>query len=74
MDSKIAQDERVQFCRRLTAALISAGFQPSASALVREFNPRADGAAVTVHGARKWVTGGAFPTQERLRILARPLA
>lgn len=62
MDSKIAQDERVQFCR-LTASLFSAGFQPSASALVREFNPRADGAAVTVYGARKWLTGGAFPMQ-----------
>ncbi|MBA2733356.1 MAG: hypothetical protein H0U54_10745 [Acidobacteria bacterium] len=71
MDSKIAHDERVQFCRRLTASLISAGFQPSASALVKEFNPRADGAAVTVHGARKWLTGEAFPTQERLHILAR---
>lgn len=71
MDSKMAHHERLQFCRRLTAALISAGLQPSASASVREFNPRADGAAVTVHGARKWLTGEAFLTQERLHILVR---
>lgn len=51
--------------------MISAGYQPLASVLVNEFNPRADGAAVSVYGARKWLTGTAFPTQERLLILAR---
>ena len=71
MNSKNAFDERQEFCQRLTQALTASGYSATATTLVREFNPRADGAAVTVHGARKWLTGNAVPTQERLHILAR---
>ena len=71
MDSTFAHAERTRFCHRLNDAMIAAGYPASATVLVRVFNPRADGAAVSVHGARKWLTGTAFPTQERLQILAR---
>ncbi len=71
MDTKLAQAEREQFCRRLADSLKAVGCPPSGTALARQFNPRANGSAVTVHGARKWLTGAAYPTQERLHVLAR---
>lgn len=70
MDSKIASDGRTEFRHRLSDALAAVGVKASATALAREFNPRADGAGVTVHAARKWLKGEAFPTQERLSVLA----
>ena len=71
MDSKIADDERRFFSDRLTTALIAARQPITPSAFTREFNLRADGAMVTVHGARKWLLGEAFPTQEKIHIRAR---
>lgn len=71
MDSKLASTERTEFCKRLTKALVAAGVPAKPSIFAREFNYRADGAAVTVHGARKWLMGEAMPTQERLHVLAR---
>jgi hypothetical protein len=71
MDSKIADDERRFFSDRLNAALIAAHQPTTPSAFTREFNLRADGSMVTVHGARKWLLGEAFPTQEKVHILAR---
>ena len=71
MDPKIVDDERKAFRLRLASALVAIGCAPSPTALAREFNPRADGAAVTVHGARKWLKGEAFPTQARIHVLAR---
>jgi hypothetical protein len=71
MNTKIAFDQRKEFCQRLHQALVMSGYSVTATTLAREFNPRADGAAVTVHGARKWLTGGSLPTQERLLVLAR---
>lgn len=71
MDSQIASNERADFCQRLRSSLVVAGHKPSPTILSRSFNSRADGAAVTVHGARKWLKGESIPTQERLHILAR---
>lgn len=71
MDSKLASDERQEFKNRLSTALSNAGCKLSPSALARDFNLRANGAVVTVHGARKWLIGDAFPTQEKLHVLAR---
>lgn len=70
MSSKIALEERSEFCERLTAALVAAGYEPRPTKFAREFNLRADGAVVTVHAARKWLVGEALPTQERLHVLA----
>lgn len=71
MDSKLASKERGEFRDRLSEALGAAGVQAKPTVFAREFNYRADGAAVTVHAARKWLMGEAFPTQERLHVLAR---
>ena len=71
MESTISNQERSAFRERLVQALASIGCAPTATTLAREFNARADGAAVTAHGARKWLKGEAFPTHERLSILAR---
>lgn len=71
MDSKIALDERINFSDRLQASLRNACQPVEPSAFVRAYNLRADGAAVTLHGARKWLRGEAIPTQEKILIIAR---
>lgn len=58
------------FAARLDQALRSAGFSSRPSHFVREFNSRADGNAITVFAARKWLLGESIPTQDRLRILS----
>lgn len=74
MDSQLASNDRVDFRDRLLLALERAGVAASPTILAREFNVRADGAAVTVHAARKWLVGEAYPTQARLTVLSRWLA
>jgi transcriptional regulator with XRE-family HTH domain len=69
-DSKIADDERRNFSDRLSTALRSSRQPTTPSAFAREFNLRADGVTVSVHGARKWLLGEAIPTQERIQIIA----
>lgn len=69
MDSKIAQDERMQFSERLKAALTAAHLSTRPSDFARAFNARANGAAVTVHAARKWLSGEAIPTHEKVVVL-----
>jgi hypothetical protein len=67
----IADVQRTLFSERLAAAMLSRGVAPSPTTLAKEFNPRADGASITVHGARKWLMGQAVPTIERVHILSR---
>jgi hypothetical protein len=70
MDTKLQSDERCGFSDRLKQILAIRHIEISASKFVAEFNLRADGLAITVHGARKWLVGEAIPTQARLQILA----
>jgi transcriptional regulator with XRE-family HTH domain len=70
MNSKIAADERIHFRDRLLAVLRRANVSVRASTVAHEFNLRADGATVTTHAVRKWLTGDAIPTHERLLILS----
>lgn len=71
MESPLASNERLLFQERLAEALEAAGCDSRPTVFAREFNLRADGAAVTVHAARKWLRGESLPTQERLHVLAR---
>ena len=71
MDTKTLASERDDFRQRLAQALANIGCPVRASVLAREYNHRAAGATVSLHGARKWLRGEAYPTQERLSILAR---
>jgi transcriptional regulator with XRE-family HTH domain len=70
VNSRIASDERIFFKDRLQAALRKAHVPNRASTVAREFNLRADGATVTTHAVRKWLSGESIPTHERLLILA----
>jgi hypothetical protein len=70
MHARIEDEERAHFSDRLKGALRAAGLSPSPSKFVVEFNLRADGATVTVHGARKWLVGDAIPTQARIQVMA----
>lgn len=70
MASKLAQEERLSFSNRLKKALTDAGLGVSASGFTRAYNARADGSAVTIHAARKWLGGEAIPTHEKIVILS----
>ncbi len=70
MDSRIANDEREKFSARLRDSLAATGLSARATDFVRAYNARADGAAVSVYAARKWLGGEAIPTHEKIVILA----
>ena len=70
MNSKIASDERTNFSERLRRALGGVGVADSPADFTRAYNARADGAAVSIHAARKWLGGEAIPTHEKIVILA----
>jgi len=64
-------DEKQGFSKRLREALKRA--EPVAAgpaALAREFNLRYEGTPVTVQAVRKWVSGRALPSQDKIRALA----
>ena len=64
-------DEKQAFSRRLRDSLKRA--QPAAegpAAIAREFNLRYEGTPVTVQAVRKWVSGRALPSQDKIRALA----
>lgn len=71
MDSLRALNERINFADRLHLALVAAQQPTSTTAFTRAYNLRANGAAVSPHGARKWLRGEAVPTQEKILALAR---
>jgi hypothetical protein len=70
MNARIEDEERAHFSDRLKGALRAAGLDTSPSKFIAQFNLRADGVAVTVHGARKWLVGDAIPTQARIQVMA----
>jgi transcriptional regulator with XRE-family HTH domain len=64
-------DEKQGFSRRLRDSLKRV--RPLAegpAALAREFNLRYEGTPVTVQAVRKWVSGRALPSQDKVRALA----
>jgi transcriptional regulator with XRE-family HTH domain len=66
----IAQ-EREGFSRRLKEAMRKARVDAGPTRFAREFNLRHHGDPVTSQTARKWLYGGALPTQDKLRTLAQ---
>ena len=64
-------DEKQGFSRRLREGLRRASADVGAPAvLAREFNLRYDGTPVTVQAVRKWLSGKALPSQDKIRALA----
>jgi hypothetical protein len=67
----MAFDEKAAFSRRLSKALCSAGLKlVSPTSVAREFNKRYNGKPVTTQGVRKWLSGEAIPSQDKVRVLA----
>jgi hypothetical protein len=64
--------EREKFSIRLKEALKEAGVaHESPAVLVRAFNRRYPGKAVSYYTARKWLLGEAIPSQDKLRTLTQ---
>ena len=64
-------DEKQGFSKRLGDCLKRA--RPGAegpAAIAREFNLRYEGTPVSVQAVRKWLTGQALPSQDKVRALA----
>lgn len=65
-------DEKQGFSRRLKEAMRRAQIgSRGATYLAREFNLRYHGDPVTAQAVRKWLTGTALPSQDKIRALAR---
>ena len=65
-------DEKQGFSRRLKEAMRRAQIgSRGATHLAREFNLRYHGDPVTAQAVRKWLTGTALPSQDKIRALAR---
>ncbi len=63
--------EKASFSQRLIKALKDAKVEAgSPTVFSREFNRRYNGNPISVHAARKWLTGESIPTQDKLRLLA----
>lgn len=63
--------EKAAFTQRLSRALKDARIESGSPTLfAREFNRRYHGRPISVHAARKWLTGESIPTQDKLRLLA----
>lgn len=64
-------DEKQSFSRRLRDSLKRAqAAAEGPAAIAREFNLRYDGTPVTAQAVRKWISGEALPSQDKLRALA----
>ena len=64
-------DEKQSFSKRLKEALRKARVDVgSPTRIAREFNLRYHGDAVTAQAVRKWLTGKALPSQDKIRALA----
>lgn len=67
---KDTQRQQVLFSKRFALALEIAGVRLSPTIVQSEYNKRSGQPPITSHAARKWLTGEAIPTQERIKILA----
>lgn len=63
-------DEKMEFAKRLQAAMIAAGYEPRPAALEKGFNARYWGRSVTFQAVSRWLRGEAIPSQEKLQVLA----
>jgi transcriptional regulator with XRE-family HTH domain len=64
-------DEKQSFSGRLRDTLKRVhGAASGPAAIAREFNLRYEGTPVSVQAVRKWMTGSALPSQDKVRALA----
>jgi len=61
---------KIEFAKRLQAALENAGIPVRPAVIEREFNQRYWGKPVTLHAVRYWLRGESIPTHDKLLCLA----
>src|SRR5258708_1114160 len=64
-------EQKHDFSNRLKDAMRKARVEAGPTRFAREFNLRHHGEPVTAQTARKWLYGGALPTQDKVRTLAQ---
>src|SRR2546426_3475233 len=64
-------EEKQDFSKRLKDAMRKARLEAGPTRFAREFNLRHHGEPVTAQTTRKWLYGGALPTQDKVRTLAQ---
>lgn len=68
------ENSKAEFARRLTEAMVAAGYDARPAVLEREFNLRYFGKPMTLHGVRRWLRGETLPSHEKLVVLANWLS
>ncbi len=63
-------DEKLEFAKRLAAAMRAAGYEARPSVLEAQFNTRYWGKPVTYQAVTRWLRGEAIPAQDKLQVLA----
>ena len=63
-------NRKLEFSKRLSEALLRAGYKAEAAVLEREFNLRHYGKPMTLHGVNKWLKGESIPPYEKIITLA----
>ncbi|MBQ4854654.1 hypothetical protein IMW82_08225 [Rhodanobacter sp. B2A1Ga4] len=63
-------NERAEFSKRLSAAMIAQGYEPRPGVLVTQFNLRFPGTSVVFQTASRWLSGKGIPEQDKLVVLA----
>lgn len=63
-------DEKTEFAKRLSDAMLAAGYEAKPSVLEKAFNSRYWGRSVTFQAVSRWLRGEAIPSQEKLQVLA----
>lgn len=67
-------DDKLQFSKRLKAAMTVAGLEVRPTVLEKLFNFHYRGTPVTYQGVRRWLIGLSIPEQDKLELLANLLS
>lgn len=63
-------NQKVEFSRRLRAAMTAAGYKASAAVIEHEFNLRWRGRSISNQAAWNWLNAKSIPAQDKLQVLA----
>ena len=63
-------NEKIEFTKRLRAAMSQSGYMPSPSVLEHEFNLRWPGKSITNQAAWGWLNNRSIPMQDKIQVLA----
>jgi transcriptional regulator with XRE-family HTH domain len=66
-------DNKLEFGKRLRAAMVGAGLEPRPAVLLLLFNTHYWGRSVSFQAVSRWLRGEAIPEQDKLLVLANVL-